>query len=954
MRSGRVRPSVPVALAVCLSAAAVSNAYEVKLKVIEPAGIARQFEVVTVGVPLPPGKIADVKVLRLLNAEGREIYATFRPLAFYTWRPEKSVRWVEVTFPVDLAANGEMEVRLRDDGPPESAAPRRPRWRIMKSGTGVLVVSGGARFEISRQFCLFTRAWVDLNGNGRADKEERIIEKSLNHGGVARDATGRRYTSAFGDQNIEILHRDRLRCIVRVSGTHMSAEAGGFKRGLDGLYDYEATFTFRRGRPWVWVDYVLKNSPAAPRGSPVMKDYSLVTRLRLGGGVVGKVLADRVHPVGLAQGRCAVLYQDSDGTKQWQQKPAEPVVTDRQEQFQGFRLLTGPVQQPGALQAAGLQARGFVELGDARWGMMAGLLDFWQTYPKAVEIDGSGRVVFHLFPARAKKAHWIEDQGHVGHRLVYGLFDRGRERKRPTLDEFARMVSQPVYVRVPVTHMAACGALHDLGPYRMDKVPIPSADEALGKRAVERTRDREYGWQVYGSSWSKRTDRPPGTYDPIRDTDTLFRYAAGGARGWFALGLARARHLRDIRAYHVDGVEVFTDYTDLKAARAALPVGAATRPMQIGADLRAFMAGQRPRSRWALPEERSLSLDEVYNLYLLTGDPMSLTAAREIAAAARAYLAAVPATALRPGREVAMCLRALTKYHELVGHEDPRALADIKTLARRLKGVLAPARAAARADAPKQVTPPADSGLFLRALAMAYRVTGDDDVLDLAIGTGDWLVEYAVTPTGFGAEHAPGNELKPREKRVNVGEKPEVRGRHTVACLEPLAWAYAQTGQKRYLDAATAVEPFIGPAARAASVSLLPYYYHVAGGLDRIDTVPPAAVTDLKARIEGQDVVLTWTAPGDNGREGTATRYQVKYASRPIVDIPKLPDQEGTHASWWSAVNAEGEPQPAAAQTKQSMRLRGLKAGTHHIAIKTWDEAPNVSPISNVVTVEVE
>lgn len=940
----------------CLVPVRSGLAHEVALTVSEPVGLARRAEVVTAGVPMPQGAIRDVAVLRLLNDQGREIHADFQPLAFWG---DKSIRWVLVTFAVTTPANGQTVVRLRDDGPPGVTVRSRYPWRVMQAGKSVHVITGGVRFAINQQFNLFDYAWVDANRNGRLDKEERIIEPSLNHGGVAVDAAGRRYTSSFQGQEIEIvsdppytLRRPELYAAVRVRGTHGGAEGGGF---LPGMYDYEVTFTFHRDRPWVWVDYVLKNSPPQPRGEPVMSGYSVVTRLNLGADAVGRLLGEHVHQVALPQGQAAILYQDSDGTREWQIPPRPPVESDRNEQFQGFKLLTGPVGRED-VAAAGLQARGFVELADSKWGMMAGLLDFWQTYPKAVEIDGSGRVVFHLFPARAKKTHWIEDQAHAGHRLVYALFSQ-RDPDRPSLEAFAAEAAAPLLVQVPPDYAARCGALHDLGPYRVDPRTVSAGQANLAGRAAERARDREYGWEVYGSSWARRTGRPPGIYDPLRDTNALFFYLVTGERDWFTLGLTSARHMRDIRAYHVDGVDVFTDYPSLEQAREALPVEPHTRPFAVTDAVRAYLAGRRPRSRWPLPDEAHLSLDEVYNLYLLTGDLKSLAAAREVAAAARAYLVGVPDDRLRPGREVALCLRALVKYHELVGHQDPRALADIRALAGRLKAVLAPARAAARADAPADVTPPADTGLFLRALAMAYRVTGDDDILDLAIGTGDWLVECAVTNTGFGEVHAPGNELKKRAERVNVGDKPEdpFRGSSTIPCLEPLAWLTLATGDPRYLETARSVEraPLLGDAARKAWASCLPYYLYAAEDADRIDTMPPAGVTDLKAEVRGQAVLLTWTAPGDNGHQGTADRYQVKVARRPITDIPRLPDQEGSHSSWWSATNVAGAPKPAPAGTPQSMTVAGLGSGTHFLALKAWDKAPNVGPLSNVVEVEI-
>ena len=955
MRGGRAIPAAVLSLALT---GAVS-AFEVKIRLTEPAGVERDFEVVTAGIPLPEGKVRDVSILRMLNDKGREIYADFRPLAFYTWG-ERSVRWVQVTFILGrLEPHGSAVYHMRDDGPPSAKEPGRYHWHIMTPSAGVIVETRGARFEVGRQFLLFTRASVDVNGNRKFEKSERLIDRSLNHGGVARDNASLAYNTSFQVQELDVVQRSPLHCVVRATGTHGNPDGGGFARGL---YDYEVYLTFHYARPWVWVDYILKNAPKDPRGAPVMQDYWVVTRLDLGGGVTGRILADRVHTVNLPQGDAALLYQDSDGSEVWDKPPAKPIQTAWTGRFRGFQLMKGPLRSL-AVTDSGLKARGFVDLSDGRWGMMAGLIDFWQTYPKAVELDGGGRVVFHLFPARAAGKHWIDDQGHVGHRLVYGLYPKRRGATQWTLESFAAESANPVVPQVSAAYAQKCGALHDLGPYVVTDRTTPLGAADLAGRAKERVQKREYGWEVYGSSWAERTGPPTGAYDPMRSTDALFRYVATGDQSWFDLGLLRARHMRDIRTYHVDGVDVFAAWRDLEHARTVLPVGSRTRPFTVGPGLRAYTAGKQPRTRWPLPGEANLSIDELYNFYLLTGDLKTLSSIREAVAAARAYLVAVPDKHLRPGRENALCLRALVKYHELVGHDDPRALEDIRRLAARLKAVLDPARAAIRADGAGGFVPPADTGLFLRAVAMAYRVMEDkdggkdiaDDLLDLAIGAGDWLTEFAVTGSGFGDIHTPGNELKDRADRVNAGDDPgdPFRGLNTATCLEPLAWLYVQTGDGRYLAAAKSVEPFIGAAARRAAAGFLTYYYRVVTDVDRIDTVPPAAVTDLKAVADAGTVTLTWTAPGDNGREGRAARYRMKYAKRSIVDVPTLTKDGAAEASWWSAANAVGEPAPAQAQTAQSMKVTGLNPGTYYFALKARDEAPNVGPLSNVVMLKV-
>jgi len=52
-----------------------------------------------------------------------------------------------------------------------------------------------------------------------------------------------------------------------------------------------------------------------------------------------------------------------------------------------------------------------------------------------------------------------------------------------------------------------------------------------------------------------------------------------------------------------------------------------------------------------------------------------------------------------------------------------------------------------------------------------------------------------------------------------------------------------------------------------------------------------------------------------------------------------------------SATQAVGEPLPAVAGTSQSMTISGLSSNTtYYFAMKTSDEIPNVSEISNVVS----
>jgi formylglycine-generating enzyme required for sulfatase activity len=105
------------------------------------------------------------------------------------------------------------------------------------------------------------------------------------------------------------------------------------------------------------------------------------------------------------------------------------------------------------------------------------------------------------------------------------------------------------------------------------------------------------------------------------------------------------------------------------------------------------------------------------------------------------------------------------------------------------------------------------------------------------------------------------------------------------------------------------------------------------------DTTPPATITDLSASTGSTagTVNLSWTAPGDDGNTGTASTYIVRYDTTQITGV-----------NWGSSANVTGEPVPSPASSPESMTVSGLTpAQTYYFAIKTQDEVPNTSEISN-------
>ncbi|MGC9445237.1 MAG: choice-of-anchor D domain-containing protein, partial [Candidatus Methanospirareceae archaeon] len=105
------------------------------------------------------------------------------------------------------------------------------------------------------------------------------------------------------------------------------------------------------------------------------------------------------------------------------------------------------------------------------------------------------------------------------------------------------------------------------------------------------------------------------------------------------------------------------------------------------------------------------------------------------------------------------------------------------------------------------------------------------------------------------------------------------------------------------------------------------------------DTIAPAAITDLNASNPTLNSIdLSWTAPGDDGTTGTATAYDIRYS----IGVPI------TAANFAAATQVLDEPGPKPAGSTESFTVSGLQPNTtYYFAIKTADEVPNISPISN-------
>lgn len=115
------------------------------------------------------------------------------------------------------------------------------------------------------------------------------------------------------------------------------------------------------------------------------------------------------------------------------------------------------------------------------------------------------------------------------------------------------------------------------------------------------------------------------------------------------------------------------------------------------------------------------------------------------------------------------------------------------------------------------------------------------------------------------------------------------------------------------------------------------------------DFMPPAAISNLAVHHVGKKtVLLSWTAPGDDGNCGTAAEYDLRYSTTGPI----------TESNFYSAqrVGAWDVPIPGPAGTFHScVGLDSLAQCTwHYFAIKTRDAGNQWSPISNTPVVQTK
>ena len=747
---------------------------------------------------------------------------------------------------------------------------------------------------------------------------------------------------------MKIIDQGPVRVTVMAKGVHRSTDAGASAKGL---YGFEIFMTFHAGATHCDVDAILTNNFRQPRGEPHFEDWSLLTRLGKDEGEwsVNTLVRDYGPSVQGKRDERFLLYQDSLGTDKWKTSPGMRMAGKMEDRpvlssFRGFKMWR--ISDAKKTEVfSGDFAEGLMVCTTGGKSLTVIPRNFWQQFPSAAGFGGDGVVRISPFPREYKQVHWLEDATAKAQefRLSFGP---------PSAGTWGYV--RPTVALPSAQYCAKVGALGEFGPHMLndhilaqDMDTLTSGGKPLKagrRRSVvnDRKSNNAIGWQMFGHLPHELAGHSPWNYEPIATSGKLFNFVLTGNPGWYTWGMACDRAARDVRAYLID------DQDNLKTWN--------TWSNYIKYCVREEWPRRLPnkglhpyrRHVWPLPNMEHHNLDEVYDLYLLTGDDRARRCLETIAAHAAigSTLKYGPQVRRRPRRLVGWTIRTLARYYELTGDK-------------RYKGHLQEGINQIWTDISK--SGPKDPkggnwylGIYARGAINAYRAIGDERMRDLAIGCADWAMTYEVNPVhGYGYQQYPDPwNHKPEERSKVLPEKFKsywFSDWCNAYMLAVLSFAYDQTGDAKYAEAFDfAFKKNNGNAWLGFFPGEL-YMRH----RERPDRVAPAAVTDLAAKVDGGGVTLTWTAPGDDGDKGTAAVYQIKHATKPILEFVPHPEKMDTHVAFWGSENVADEPAPKAAGGKESYTVKGLAPGKYYFAVKSRDEAPNQSPISNVVSVKI-
>ncbi|MBI3997050.1 MAG: DUF4091 domain-containing protein [Candidatus Omnitrophica bacterium] len=515
------------------------------------------------GIPFAMGQLAANAAIRVHDMNGAVWPAQTRPLA--VWE-DGSVKWLLVTAQVPMTARSRQ--LWLEYGEPVAADPApQPRVRVDDTPQAVTVTTGPLRFTVSRRhFTLFDSTFVDRNRDGVFAEAERLA--SAGDLVLKRGDTEFRSSRDTVSYMLQVEEAGPVRATLKASGWFRDAAGRGFCQFTVRLQAFAGLPQVRVYHTFIYTGYPANLYNPNYEGiklpaNETIQDISLELPVTLGATTQlitadeqGLVTAPLTNPTSISQ-----LAHDAYQIRQ--QGAASPL-------------------------RAGAHHEGWLLMQDSNAGVMVGVRDAWQQYPKAFEVDAaSRRLIVRLWPSSAGDLNLETGADAYGpdavargsafglaktHELWVGFL--GAVIDGSTARALAGLWQEPWLLSAHPAWVQDTDALGTVGPAEMDRFPEQEAmlEDVFGWAKRQPQRFDWYGMLDYGDT---RTWYRKDAYDKSYDD---WGWHPEGRWGWhnceavgshggalmsflrtqelkyFRFGEAKARHVMDVDTVHYDTI----------------------------------------------------------------------------------------------------------------------------------------------------------------------------------------------------------------------------------------------------------------------------------------------------------------------------------------------------------------------------------------------------------------
>lgn len=352
----------------------------VPIRVVERAGIERKAEPVIVGVPIPKGTLQDVNGLTLVGPDGKDVSAQFG-VATYWWHTakgkegEKSVKWVHVDFQADAPVKGSLVYTLKSGG---TGSAKDSPLKAALDGDRVTVETGKMKFTVrGDKFNVLDEVWIGGEQVVKGHADGVILLSSFD--GAEKNSI---YTASKAPAKLEIETAGPERVVVLARGKLARADGTA---GPDSLFDFDCRISAFKNKSYVEVEFVYYDKC-------VEEKKGISSRVPMDGLIV-EVPTVLAAPIKCRLGKSGGEVEASLG----EQADKAWVFAKGSDAIEFGGKAAGEAKGKSGFPD-GARDEGRLVAATEKLSVGAGIRWFWQINPKAVEMDGAGKLTIHLWP----------------------------------------------------------------------------------------------------------------------------------------------------------------------------------------------------------------------------------------------------------------------------------------------------------------------------------------------------------------------------------------------------------------------------------------------------------------------------------------------------------------------------------------------------------------------------